>query len=128
VPHRDRCRATSCEAVDRVVSDLENPFSSKNQSMREIAEDKNKQSRILLLGVCRSAREMLLSLQKSVPNSSMPALWQTKLDAARKEFLAFAEQIGIPTADAKAELARELGETVEGMDMAPATPDEARGE
>jgi len=95
------------------VSDLENPFSGKNQSMLEIAEEKNKQSRILLLGVCRSAKETLLSLQKSVPNSSMPGLWQTKLNAARAEYLAFAQQIGIPTADAEAELAHELGETVE---------------
>jgi hypothetical protein len=106
--------------VDRVVSDLENPFSGKNQSMQEIAEEKNKQSRILLLGICRSAKEMLLSLQKSVPNSSMPALWQTKLDAARKEYLAFAEQINIPKAEAEAELARELGEIVE--DAEPETP------
>ena len=106
------------------MSDLENPFSGKNQSMREIAEDKNKQSRILLLGVCRSAKEMLLSLQKSVPNSSMPALWQAKLDAARAEYLAFAQQIGIATTDAEAELARELGETVE-EDIAEG-PTEAR--
>jgi hypothetical protein len=104
------------------MSDLENPFSGKNQSMREIAEDKNKQSRILLLGVCRGAREMLLSLQKSVPNSSMPALWQTKLTAARAEYLAFAQQIGIPVAEAEAELACELGETVE--DEAAAEPTE----
>ena len=100
-------------AVDLVMGDLENPFSGKNQSMREIAEEKNNQSRILLLGVCRSAKEMLLSLQKSVPNSSMPALWQTKLNAARAEYLAFAQQIGMATADAEAELARELGEAVE---------------
>jgi len=94
------------------MSDLENPFSGKKQSMQEIAADKNKQSRILLLGVCRSAKEMLLSLQKSVPNSAMPGLWQAKLDAARKAYLAFAQQIGIPVAEAEADLARELGETV----------------
>ena len=102
------------------MSDLENPFYGKNQSMLEIAEEKNKQSRVLLLGVCRSAREMLLSLQKSVPNSSMPGLWRSKLDAARKEYLAFARQIGLPTAEAEAELARELGEMVE--DAEPETP------
>ena len=95
------------------MTDLENPFSGKNLSMQELAEEKNKQSRILLLGVCRSAKEMLLSLQKLVPSSAMPALWQAKLDAARKEYLAFAAQIGIPKAEAEAELARELGEAVE---------------
>ena len=106
------------------MSNLENPFSGKNQSMQEIAEEKNKQSRILLLGVCRSAKETLLSLQKSVPSSSMPGLWQTKLNAARAEYLAFAQQIGIPAVEVAAELARELGEAVE--QDAPADPTEAR--
>jgi hypothetical protein len=92
-----------------VVTNLDNPFSGKVQSTREIADDKNKQSLILLLGVCRTAKHTLLSLQRSVPNSSMPALWQGKLDAARKEYLAFAERIGITKADAEAALARELG-------------------
>ena len=92
------------------VTDLENPFSGKAQSMRELAEEKNKQSLIFLLGVCRTARQMLLSSQISVPNSSMPRLWQTKLDAARKEYVAFAEQLGVTRGDAEAELARELGE------------------
>ena len=77
------------------MTDLENPFSGKILSMREIAEEKNKQSLSLLLGVCRTAKQMLLSLRKSVPNSPMPALWQAKLDAARKEYLAFAQQIGL---------------------------------
>src|SRR5690242_16536080 len=81
--------------------------------MREVAEEKNKQSLILLLGVCRTAKQMLTSLQTSVPNSSMPRVWQTKLDAARKEYLAFAQQVGIAQAEAEAELARELGEVVE---------------
>jgi hypothetical protein len=110
--------------MGHVVTDLENPFSSKNLSMQELAEEKNKQSLILLLGVCRSAKEMLLSLQKSVPNSSMPALWQTKLDAARKEYLAFAGQVGVPTAEAEAELAQELGEAVEGEAVEEPSPDE----
>ncbi len=101
------------------MTDLENPFSGKNQSMREITEEKNKQSLILLLGVCRRAKQTLLSLQKSVPNSSMPALWQAKLDAARKEYLAFAQQVGLTRADAEATLARELGEPVEGSPNAP---------
>ena len=95
------------------MTDLENPFSGKAQSMRELAEEKNKQSRILLLGVCRTAKLTLLSLQASVPNSSMPRLWQTKLDAARKEYVAFAEQLGMTRSDAEAELARELGEQQE---------------
>jgi hypothetical protein len=111
-------------AVDRVMSDLENPFSGKSQSMQEIAEEKNKQSRILLLGVCRSAKETLLSLQKSVPNSSMPSLWQAKLNAARAAYLAFARQIGLSTAKAEAELAHELGETVE-QPVGEAAEDEA---
>ena len=111
--------------MDRVVTDLENPFSGKSLSMQEIAQEKNKQSRILLLGVCRSAKEVLLSLQKSVPNSAMPALWQTKLDAARKEFLAFAQQIGIPEAEAEAELAHELGEAVEEEATDAAAEDDA---
>ena len=81
--------------------------------MQEITHEKNKQSRVLLLGVCRIAKETLLSLQKSVPNSSLPALWQSKLDAARREYVAFAQQIGIPKAEAESELARELGEMVE---------------
>jgi len=114
--------------VDRVVTDLENPFSGKSLSMQEIAQEKNKQSRILLLGVCRGAKEMLLSLQQSVPNSSMPALWQTKLDAARKEFLAFAQQIGIPEAEAEAELAHELGEAVEEPTDQAAEDEAAPGE
>jgi hypothetical protein len=101
------------------LTDLENPFSSKIQSMREITEEKNKQSLILLLGVCRRAKQTLLSLQKSVPNSSMPALWQAKLDAARKEYLAFAQQVGIARSDAEAALARELGEPVEESPEAP---------
>ena len=88
--------------------------------MREITEEKNKQSLILLLGVCRRAKQTLLSLQKSVPNSSMPALWQGKLDAARKEYIAFAQQLGIAQGDAEAVLAHELGETIEGAsDAAP---------
>jgi len=82
--------------------------------MQELAEDKNKQSIALLLGVCRAAKQTLLSLQRSVPNSRMPALWQSKLDAARKEFLAFAQQAGMTRADAEAALARELGEPIEG--------------
>jgi hypothetical protein len=102
-----------------IVTDLENPFSSKILSMREIAEEKNKQSLSLLLGVCRTAKQMLLSLRKSVPNSPMPALWQTKLDAARKEYLAFAQQIGLTRADAEAILARELGEPVKDAPDAP---------
>lgn len=92
------------------MTDLQNPFSGRNQSMREVTEDKNKQSLALLLGVCRSVKRTLLSLQQSVPNSSMPALWQSKLDAARKEFLTFTQQIGMPRADAETALARELGE------------------
>jgi hypothetical protein len=95
------------------VTDLENPFTGKSRSMREIAEDKTRQSLRLLLGVCRTAKRTLLSLQKSVPNSSMPGVWQNKLDAARKDYLAFARQVGIARADAEAELARELGEAVE---------------
>ena len=114
--------------MDRVVTDLENPFSGKSLSMQEIAQEKNKQSRVLLLGVCRNAKQMLLSLQKSVPNSSMPALWQSKLDAARKEFLTFAQQTGIPKAEAEAELAHELGEAAqeEAIDQSTneATPDQ----
>ncbi len=96
------------------MTDLENPFSGKTRSMQEIAQEKTKQSLILLLGVCRTAKQTLLSLQKSVPNSSMPRLWQAKLDAARKEYLAFAQQIGMTRADAEAELARELGEQLAG--------------
>jgi len=96
-----------------VVTDLENPFSGKPLSMREIAAEKNKLSLIFLLGVCRTAKQMLLSLQTSVPNSSMPGVWQRKLEAARKDYLAFAEQLGIARPDAEAELARELGEAVE---------------
>ena len=95
------------------MTDLQNPFSGRIQSMRELTEDKNKQSLTLLLGVCRSAKRTLSSLQQSVPNSSMPALWQSKLDAARKEFLAFAQQAGMTRADAEAALARELGESIE---------------
>lgn len=87
--------------------------------MREIAAEKNKQSLILLLGVCRTAKRTLSSLQKSVPNSSMPQLWQAKLDAARKEYLAFAQQVGVARADAEARLAHELGEPVEGSTNAP---------
>jgi hypothetical protein len=105
-----------------VVSDLENPFSRKNQSMREIADEKNKLSLIFLLGVCRTAKQTLLSLQQSVPNSSMPGLWQRKLDAARKEYVALAQQLGMARADAEAELARELGEAVEAPTDA-ASPD-----
>lgn len=101
------------------MTGLENPFSGKILSMREIAEEKNKQSLSLLLGVCRTAKQMLLSLRKSVPNSPMPALWQAKLDASRKEYLAFAQQIGLTRADAEAILARELGEPVEGSPDAP---------
>jgi hypothetical protein len=101
------------------VTDLENPFSGKAQSMREITQDKNRQSLRLLLGVCRTAKQTLLSLQKSVPNSSMPRLWQAKLDAARKEYLAFARQVGISAENAEAELARELGEPIEGSTDAP---------
>jgi len=101
------------------VTDLENPFSGKTRSMQEIAEEKTKQSRILLLGVCRTAKQTLLSLQKSVPNSSMPRHWQAKLDAARKEYLAFARQVGISAEHAEAELARELGEPMEGSTDAP---------
>jgi hypothetical protein len=82
--------------------------------MQQIAEDKTRQSLRLLLGVCQTAKRTLLSLQQSVPNSSMPGVWQKKLDAARKEYLAFAQQVGIARADAEAELARELGEQVEG--------------
>lgn len=82
--------------------------------MREVAEDKNKQSLSLLLGICRSAKRTLLSLRASVPNSAMPALWQSKLDAARKDYLAFAQRLGITRADAEAALARELGEPQEG--------------
>jgi hypothetical protein len=104
---------------NNVVSNLENPFSGKVQSMRELTEDKNKQSLSLLLGVCRTAKQMLLSLRKSVPNSPMPALWQAKLDTARKEYLAFAQQIGLTRADAEAALARELGEPVERSPDAP---------
>jgi hypothetical protein len=95
------------------VTDLENPFAGKSRSMREIAEDKTRQSLRLLLGVCLTAKRTLLSLQKSVPNSSMPGVWQRKLDTARKDYLAFAQQVGIARADAEAELARELGEAVE---------------
>ncbi len=95
------------------MSNLENPFSGKTKSMREIAEEKNKQSLILLLGVCRTAKQMLVSLQQSVPNSSMPGVWQSKLDAARKEYLAFAQQVRMTKADAEAALARELGEAVQ---------------
>ena len=105
------------------MTDLENPFSGKDLSMREITEEKNKQSLIFLLGVCRTAKQTLLSLQNSVPNSSMPALWQRKLDAARKDYLAFAEQLGLAADDAEAELARELGEPVE--DAAEETLDDA---
>ena len=112
-----RRRKASC--WNGVVTDLENPFSHKIQSMREVAEEKNKQSLSLLLGVCRTAKQMLLSLRKSVPNSPMPALWQAKLDAARKEYLAFAQQIGLARADAEAVLARELGEPVEESPDAP---------
>ena len=101
------------------MTDLENPFSGKTRSMQEIAEEKTKQSRILLLGVCRTAKQTLLSLQKSVPNSSMPRHWQAKLDAARKEYLAFAQQVGISAEHAEAELARELGEPMEGSTDAP---------
>ncbi len=101
------------------MTDLENPFSGKTRSMQEIAEEKTKQSLILLLGVCRTAKQMLLSLQKSVPNSSMPRHWQAKLDAARKEYLAFAQQVGISAEHAEAELARELGEPMEGSTDAP---------
>jgi len=101
------------------VTDLENPFSGKTRSMQEIAEEKTKQSLILLLGVCRTAKQMLLSLHKSVPNSSMPRHWQAKLDAARKEYLAFAQQVGISAEHAEAELARELGEPMEGSTDAP---------
>ena len=101
------------------MTDLENPFSGRIRSMREITEEKNKQSLSLLLGVCRTAKQMLLSLRKSVPNSPMPALWQAKLDAARKEYLAFAQQIGLARADAEAALARELGEPVEESPDAP---------
>lgn len=111
------------------MSNLENPFSGKDQSMREIADEKNKQSLVLLLGVCQTAKRTLESLQQSVPNTSMPALWQGKLDAARKEYLAFAQQLGVARADAEAELARELGEQVEAPDEASdaqqADPDEA---
>jgi hypothetical protein len=96
------------------VTDLDNPFSGKILSMREIAEEKNKQSLSLLLGICRTAKRTLLSLRESVPNSPLPALWQAKLDAARKEYLAFAQQVGLARADAEATLARELGEPVEG--------------
>jgi hypothetical protein len=94
------------------MTDLQNPFSGRLQSMRELTEDKNKQSLALLLGVCRTAKRTLLSLQQSVPNSSMPALWQSKLDAARKEFLAFAQKVGMTRGDAETTLARELGEPV----------------
>jgi hypothetical protein len=96
-----------------VVTNLENPFGGKAQSMREITQDKNGQSLRLLLGVCQTAKRTLLSLQQSVPNSSMPRLWQAKLDAARKEYLAFAQQIGMARAEAEAALARELGEAVQ---------------
>jgi hypothetical protein len=96
------------------VAGLENPFAGKSRSMQQIAEEKTRQSLRLLLGVCQTAKRTLLSLQKSVPNSSMPGVWQKKLDAARKEYLAFAQQVGIARADAEAELARELGEQVEG--------------
>ena len=96
------------------MTDLENPFAGKPRSMREITEEKNRQSLRLLLGVCQTAKRTLLSLQQSVPNSSMPRLWQSKLGAARKEYLAFAQQVGIARAEAEAELARELGEQPEG--------------
>jgi hypothetical protein len=98
------------------VTDLENPFSGKAQSMRELAAEKNKQSLVFLLGICRTAKRTLLSVQNSVPNSSMPRLWQGKLDAARKEYLAFAQQLGMAQAEAEAELARELGEQQEASD------------
>ena len=104
---------------DSVVTDLENPFSGKVQSMPELTEDKNKQSLILLLGVCRTAKQTLLSLRKSVPNSSLPALWQAKLDTARKEYLAFAQQVGLTRSDAEVALTRELGEPVGGSPDAP---------
>jgi hypothetical protein len=112
--------------VDRVVTDLENPFSGKSRSMQDIAVEKNKQSRILLLGVCRSAKEMLLSLQKSMPNSSIEALWQGKLDAARRDYLAFAEQIGVAKADAEAELTHGLGEALDNTaaETAAQSPDD----
>ncbi len=96
------------------MTDLENPFAGKARSMREITEDKTRQSLRLLLGVCQTAKRTLQSLQQSVPNSSMSRLWQSKLDAARKEYLAFAQQVGIARAAAEAELARELGEQPEG--------------
>ncbi len=111
-------RGSNTSFWNTVVTDLENPFSGKTQSMREIADEKNKQSLILLLGVCRTAKQTLLSLQATVPNSSMPGVWQSKLDAARKEYLGFAQQIGMAKADAEAELAKALGETIEATEEA----------
>jgi hypothetical protein len=103
-----------------VVADLENPFSAKNKSMREIAEEHNAKTLRLLLGICKTAKETLLSLQKSVPNSSLPRQWRAKLEAARKDYVEFAQKLGVHKADAESELARELGETNEApSDAAP---------
>ena len=124
-PRRRASQVAALRTWMSEVTDLENPFSGKAQSMSEIAEEKNKQSLSFLLGVCKTAKQTLLSLQSSVPDSSMPRLWQTKLAAARSDYLAFAEQVGLTQAEAEAELARELGEQQElPPDGEATTPDE----
>jgi len=101
----------------RVVTDLENPFSGKQKSIRDIADDHNRTNLRLLLGVCKTTQQTLLTLERSVPGTSLPPLWQAKVAAARADYVEFAQRLGTPREAAEAELARELG------DVAPQAPD-----
>jgi hypothetical protein len=103
-----------------VVTDLENPFSGKQKSMREIADEGNRTHLRLLLGICKTTQQTLLALERSAPGTSLPPLWQGKLEAARRDYIEFARQLGTPKDDAEAELARELGEATPGSSDADA--------
>ena len=97
----------------RVVTDLENPFSGKLRSMREIADDHNRTNLRLLLGICKTTHQTLLTLKRSAPETSLPPLWQAKVAAARADYIEFAQRLGTSREDAEALLTHELGETVD---------------
>ena len=59
----------------------------------------------LLLTTYRTVDDTLTILTRTVPGSSLQLAWQGKVETARRDYLAFAERLGIDLNDAEAILA-----------------------
>jgi hypothetical protein len=90
---------------------LENPFVgtngyfSKDTPLRQLIEHFDACSLDLLLTTYRTVEDTATLLARTVPGSSLQLAWQVKVETARREYLAFAQRLGIDLKDAEAKLA-----------------------